>query len=309
MTETFERSVGESMREGHALAGRIEDGQECPSSGKIPASYPKAVVVSSGSAWLGSRLWWLTGLSLVVAVGLVISSLWRHGPRITIHFADGHGLKAGDVLRYRGISVGEVTDVVLAPKLNGVVCTLTLDPQAASLARRGSEFWVERPRVSLSRVSGLETVVEPTYVCVRPGPVDAPPAHQFDGIESPPTLAEGEFAEITIRFTEGYGLQTGDPVRYRGIVIGEVSTIDLDRDLASVAVQVRLSVMARQVAREGSQFWVERPRVGITEVRGLDTLVAGRYVAVSPGAEDAPACDQFTGLDAGARCEHSLRSD
>lgn len=260
-------------------------------------SFPQAVLVSSTAPRIVSKLWWLTGLSLMVAIVLVISSLRGHGPRITIQFADGHGLKVGDTLRYRGITVGEVTDVALIPKLGGVTVTVNLDRPAASLARKGSEFWIERPRVSLARVSGLETVVGAKYLGVHPGPVDAPVAFQFEGIESPPTMAEAEFSEIAIHFSEGYGLQPGDPVRHRGIVIGEVTTVDLDRDLSGVSVRVRLSGMGHQVAREGSLFWVERPRVSVAEVRGLETLVGGRYVAVSPGAVESAACDTFAGLD------------
>lgn len=271
-----------------------------PSQGE-PATaapaFPKAAVVSSSVPRVVSKLWWLTGISLVVAIGLVLASQRRLGPQITVHFADGHGLKAGDTLRYRGISVGEVTDVALQPKLGGVSVTVALESQARPLARKGSEFWIERPRVSLSRVSGLETVVGAKYLGVRPGPPDAPVATQFEGIESPPTLAEAEFTDITICFAEGHGLQGGDPVRHRGITIGEITAVDLDQGLSSIRVRVRLSGMGREMAREGSLFWIERPRLSVAEVRGLDTLVTGRYLAVSPGSSEAAPCLEFTGLE------------
>lgn len=268
-----------------------------PGPSKVGTTFPQGIVVSSSVPRVISKLWWLTAISLVVAIALVVGAQRRSGPRITIHFADGHGLKAGDILRYRGISVGEVTDVALRPKLSGVAVTVVLETQAGVLARAGSEFWVERPRVSLSRVSGLETVVGAKYLGVRPGPVDAPRVDVFEGIDSPPTIIDGEYSEITIRFKDGHGLQAGDPVRYRGIVIGEVNAVDLDKDLSGVAVRVRLTGMGRQVAREGSQFWVERPRLAMAEVRGLDTLVGGRYMTVSPGPDDASPLETFTGLE------------
>jgi paraquat-inducible protein B len=272
---------------------------ESARSESTPAAtpFPKAVVVSSSPQRMVSKLWLLTGLCLIIAIGLVISSQRRYGPQISIHFAEGHGLKAGDTLRYRGIVVGEVTDVALTPKLGGVAVSVILDQKAEALARRGSEFWIERPRVSLSRVSGLETVVGAKYLGVRPAQADSPPAHQFEGIETPPTINETEYSDIAVRFSEGYGLQAGDPVRHRGIMIGEVTKVDLDQDLSGVSVQIRLSGMGRQIAREGSLFWVERPRVSVTEVRGLETLVGGRYVAVSPASADAAPCESFVGLE------------
>jgi len=268
-----------------------------PTSTPAAAPFPKAVVVSSSIPAVASRLWWLTGLSLIVAIVLVIGSQRRHGPTIVIDFANGHGVKAGDTLHYRGIIAGEVTDVTLQPDLKGVRVTVVLEAQAASLARDGSEFWIERPRISLARVSGLETIVGAKYLGVHPGPADAPHRLRFTGIESPPTLPDAEFSEITIRFAEGHGLQVGDSVRHRGIVIGEVVAVDLEQDLAGVSVRLRLAGAGRQAAREGSQFWVEHARVSVAEVRGLDTLIGGRYVAVLPGPAEAEFGASFVGLE------------
>ncbi len=264
----------------------------------LPEVFPRAVVVSTRAIRTSTRLWWVTLVAVVGAIALVSMSLKSHGPTITIRFAEGHGLKAGDVLRFRGIAVGEVSDVVLTPDLGRVAVKVRLEPKAAHVARRGSQFWIERPRVSLARVSGLETVVGAKFLGVIPGSSDGPAVIEFEGIESPPTLNEPESIELTIRFHEGHGLQVGDPLRHRGIVVGEVTSVDLNHELSAVAVRVRLVGEAHHLAREGSQFWVERPRLSIAEVRGLDTLVGGRYLAVSPGADDAKSRDEFDGLDA-----------
>ena len=259
--------------------------------------FPTAVVVPTRAARSTTRLWWVTLFAVIGAIVLVSMSLKSHGPTITIRFAEGHGLKTGDVLRFRGIAIGEVTDVVLTPDLGRVAVQVRLEPKAVHVARRGSQFWIERPRVSLSRVSGLETVVGAKFLSVIPGPSDGPAATDFEGTESPPTLNEPESIEIAIRFREGHGLQVGDPLRHRGIAVGEVTSVDLNHELSAVAVRVRLVGEAHHLAREGTQFWVERPRVSVAEVRGLDTLVGGRYLAVSPGPDDAKPRTEFEGLD------------
>lgn len=260
-------------------------------------AFPTAVVVPSIRWRLATRLWWLVLLSVVVATVLVVSSLKARGPEIVIHFAEGHGLKPGEVLRYRGIAVGEVSEVLLKPDLSAVVVKVRLEPKAAHVARRGSQFWIERPRVSLSRVSGLETVLGAKFLSVQPGPANGPSAAEFVGSETPPTMSEPDFVEVTIRFREGHGLQNGDPVRHRGIAVGEVTAVDLNHELSAVSVRLRLSGESHHLAREGTQFWVERPRLSMVEVRGLDTLVGGRYVAVMPGPSDAKSREDFDGLD------------
>lgn len=262
--------------------------------------HPTAVVrTSTRQRWiiLGSRMWILTLICLVAAVGLTWLTLRDNGLTIAINFEQGHGIKPGDTLRYLGIEVGHVTSVDVDQALRGVVVEVSLDKEAESFAREGSRFWIVRPEISLSRVRGIDTVIGAKYLSVTPGPTDAAVQTQFVGVESPPLLPQAELAEIDVRFRQGFGLAVGDPVKYRGIVIGEVKDIRLQPNLEGVAVSLQLTDSARSIARAGTQFWVERPRVSIREVRGLETLVTGRFIAVRPGPEDAASQSEFQGLD------------
>lgn len=263
-------------------------------------SIPIAIIQSKSTQPRGTRLWWLAVAAAVVSLAIILTSLRSTGPTVTLYFSDGHGLKPGDALKYRGIVLGEVTDVELAADRNRVMVKVRLDPRARSLPRRDSRFWIERPRVSVARVSGLETVVGPKFIGMIPGPDSGPLKSEFDGLDSPPMLAQSDSAFIAIRFREGNGLQVGAPVRYRGVDVGEVTSIDLTSELNSVSVKVRLVGEAHQLAREGTQFWIERPQLSMAEVRGLDTLIGGRYLSVAPGPIDAPEQTQFEGIESNA---------
>ena len=244
-----------------------------------------------------SRLWIVTALCLVVSVVLFATASRGRGTEITVRFGQGHGLKAGDMLRHRGIEVGKVISVKLDPDLGKINVDILLEPAAKGLAREGSRFWIERPRLSLARVSGLDTVVGAKYLAVLPGPGESTPKHLFDGDESPLTVLDSDVVEILIRFRDGFGLQVGDELRHRGIVVGEVSVVELNDELSGVTVTVRLVESAKRLAKAGSQFWIERPDVSITRIRGLDTLVGGRYIAVAPGPLEAEELISFVGLD------------
>ena len=263
---------------------------------------PTAIIRPAGAAWRmfrthPSRLWLLTVLCLLVTILFFYLAVRSQGTRITVHFAQGHGIKPGDLLRHRGIEVGEVVAVNLSDDLGGVAISLELDRAASRLAREGSRFWIERPRLSLARVSGLETLVGAKYLGVLPGPPDTPPRFTFDGAESPLTLLDPNVVEIEVRFRRGHGLAVGSPLKHRGIDVGEVTAVELRDDLAAVTVRVRLVETAQRLARAGSQFWVERPDVSLTGVRSLETLVGGHYLAVEPGPLDAPSLALFDGLE------------
>lgn len=266
------------------------------SAEKIPTATIRSTADRSSGRSLTTRLWSVTVAALVVSIGLAV---WNHkpaGPTITIQFEQGHGLRAGNSLQHRGINVGEITAVDLSVDEKSVAVRVELQANAKKLARLGSEFWVVRPRVSLARVTGLDTVVGARYIEVQPGPPDSEATFEFTGLETPLSLTDAEAVEIDIRFLNGDGLSIGDEVRHRGIVVGEVTSVDLNEELSGVIVKVRLLKTAVRLARNGTQFWVERPTVSAVEVRGLETLVGGRYIAVQPGPIEAEPTTAFNGL-------------
>ncbi len=262
--------------------------------------FPTAKVRTDASAsrWLsGSSRWlWLVTLGcLGMACGLTLWNSAGRGRLITVRFREGHGLKAEDTLRYRGIDVGAVEAVRLREELDGVDVVIRLHPDADAIAREGSRFWVERPQLSLARVSGLETVVGAKYVGVIPAGNDRPIDDQFEGLEHPPALRQLSDVTILIQFKDGFGLLPGDVVKYRGVVVGEVSDVRMQQDLSKVTIEARLSNNARSLARQGTLFWVERPNVSLKGIRGLDTLVGGHYLAALPDPEATREQFEFVG--------------
>jgi paraquat-inducible protein B len=104
--------------------------------------------------------------------------------------------------------------------------------------------------------------------------------------------------EITVTFEDGAALRVGQtPLRYRGVQIGEVTGVKLSPDEKHALVKLRLQKDAAQIAREGSRFWIVRPRVGWGSFSGLNTVLSGPEIQVIPGKPDAPAKTQFAGLD------------
>ncbi len=186
------------------------------SKDEIPAAKVKAERSRFSVEGLSTRMWGVTTAALVVSIGLTVWSQKPAGPTITIRFVQGYGLRPGNLLQHRGIEVGTVTSVELADDEQGVAVQVELLATAAKLARQGSEFWVVRPRVSLSKVTGLDTVVGARYLEVQPGPLGSDARFEFDGLETPLSLSDSEAVEIEIRFENGDGLAIGDEVQHRG---------------------------------------------------------------------------------------------
>lgn len=203
-----------------------------------------------------SWLWLVTVGAFVVAIVLIVLSWGARGPSITVRFEHGRSIQPGDRLRHRGIEVGQVTSVTLDQDLSGVLIEIALDADAAALAREGSQFWIERPQVSLTRVSGLETIVGGQYLAVLPGPTGGQRQTRFDGLESPPLgeLAPGGL-EILLEADQLGGLQPRAPVTYRGVQVGRIISVGLATDAASVTAHAFIEPPYVQLVRDNTQFW------------------------------------------------------
>ena len=102
---------------------------------------------------------------------------------------------------------------------------------------------------------------------------------------------------ITLNFKTGSGLTANKTeVKYRNVVIGQVTEVALSDDQKSVNATVKLAKQADSFTRADSQFWVVRPRIGAGGVSGIDTLLSGDYIGADIGQSETRA-KQFTGLE------------
>lgn len=102
---------------------------------------------------------------------------------------------------------------------------------------------------------------------------------------------------ISISFRTGEGLVAHKTqVRYRSVVIGEVSSVELADDRKSVVAKVELSKEAESFATQGARYWVVRPRIGAGGVSGVDTLLSGAFIGADAGESKNPE-KTFTGLE------------
>lgn len=102
---------------------------------------------------------------------------------------------------------------------------------------------------------------------------------------------------IVVNFKTGSGLTANKTeVKYRNVVIGQVTDVELSGDQKSVDATIKLSKQAETFTREDSQFWVVRPRIGAGGVSGIDTLLSGDYIGADIGQANNRA-KHFKGLE------------
>ncbi|ELR64571.1 Paraquat-inducible protein B [Photobacterium marinum] len=101
---------------------------------------------------------------------------------------------------------------------------------------------------------------------------------------------------IKIHFNDAAGITAGrTTIRYQGLEIGMVRVVNLSRDLQSIYAEADIYPEAVQTLKEGTRFWLVKPKASITGISGLDALVSGNYIALQPG-EGKPTYE-FKALD------------
>ncbi len=90
--------------------------------------------------------------------------------------------------------------------------------------------------------------------------------------------------QITIQFDDVSGLQPGkSQVKFRGVAVGRVVSLELGDDRQHTVVHAELGHEFEDLARKGSVFWIVKPEISGTEVRGLSTVVSASYIGMQLG--------------------------
>ena len=91
----------------------------------------------------------------------------------------------------------------------------------------------------------------------------------------------------------GDGLNPGTAIRFKGIEVGKVESVELTDDLKAVLLNARVIKASARIASAGSQFWVVKPELGLVRTANLDTLVSGQYLEVLPADKPGKAQTYF----------------
>lgn len=270
-------------------------------SGFPAAEFPVAEVAAAKRPWWTtlSRMWLVTIVCLVFAIGLTWAAMRAPGTEIVIRFSEGHGLKPGDAVRHRGIDIGQVTKVRLRPGEEGIFVTAVLDVNASDIACEGSRFWIVRPQLDFTGISGLETAIGAKYIRVIPGRAGTRQS-EFEGLSTRPADELGRSGvEIILRGDDRYGVNAGSPLTWRGVEVGQVLSSSLSPDAMHVDTRVRILDPHRRLLTRESKFWVTSGIQMGFDVTGfefsaesLSTIARGGIAFITPGPSASGAAVQ-----------------
>ncbi|MGK0599440.1 MlaD family protein [Yokenella regensburgei] len=196
-------------------------------------------------------------------------------------------VQAGSVVLYRKFQVGEV--ITVRPRANAFDIDLHIKPEYRKLLTSNSVFWAEGGAKVQLNGSGLTVQASPLSRALKG-------AISFDNLTGAgankgnnrllyptETAARAVGGQITLHTFDAGKLAEGMPIRYLGIDIGQIQSLELIT--ARNEVQAKAVLYPEYVdtfARSGTRFSVITPQISAAGVEHLDTILQP-YVNVEPG--------------------------
>lgn len=267
------------------------------SSSKLP--YPARGYKKS---WLPSLVWLIPLVAALVGLVLIINVLNKRGPEISISFKTAEGLTAGKTkLKYKDVDIGEVENITLSEDRSKVLVNVQLNKDAKFFTAKDTRFWVVKPRLDPSGISGLGTLFSGAYIAADAGESNEF-IREFVGLETQPIVTRDDNGKQFILRAKDIGsLDIGSPVFYRRLKVGRVAAYNLDEDGKGVNLRIFIEQPYTKFVGVNTRFWhtngidVQFDASGFRlNTQSLATLALGGLSFLSLDDEPGPIAKENT---------------
>ncbi|WP_198079865.1 PqiB family protein [Acinetobacter calcoaceticus] len=235
------------------------------------------------SRWKPLLIWLIPLIALLIALSLAVKALLSHGPTIDVSFRTAEGLVAGKTtVRYKQVDIGVVRQIDLSDDRSHVIARIDLRKGASNFAAKDSRFWVVRPRIGTSGVSGIDTLLSGSYIEVDGGK-SAEDKFEFTGLEVPPVISSDVPGKVFFLNADDLGsLDIGSPIYYRRINVGQITAYKLSDDGKNVELQTFIRAPYDKFVTTDARFW-QASGIDVTlnasgfnlDTQSLASIVAG----------------------------------
>ncbi|MGH8470832.1 MAG: intermembrane transport protein PqiB [Gammaproteobacteria bacterium] len=201
-------------------------------------------------------VWIIPIVAALIGGWLAVMAIRERGPTIQITFNTAEGLEAGKTtIKYKNVNMGTVTHIGLSEDRSRVIATAQLTNQAEDFLVEDTRFWVVRPRIAGSQISGLGTLVSGSYIGVDIGK-STKRKRKFTGLETPPIVTTDlPGLEFVLSGEDLGSLDIGSPVYFRRIQVGQVVAFALDKDGKGVTLRIFVRAPYDRYVRANTRFW------------------------------------------------------
>jgi paraquat-inducible protein B len=132
--------------------------------------------------------------------------------------------------------------------------TAKISKRAGGLMVEDAKFWVVEPRVTLSGISGLGTLLSGNYVGFQPGKSSTKQT-RFTGLDVPPVITDQPGRRFVLKASTLGSLGIGSPIYYRQLQAGQVAAYALAADGKGIDITVFINTPYEKYVTPETRFW------------------------------------------------------
>ncbi|HIP60846.1 MAG TPA: MCE family protein [Campylobacterales bacterium] len=220
----------------------------------MPKQIPEVAVVQHKR--LSISIWLIPIVALLISLWLAYQYFAQLGPEITIEFESSAGLKAKQSqIKFRDVTIGTIKKISLKDGDKGVIITARINKDAQQLINENAKFWIVKPKIDKTGISGLETLVSGSYIELHSSKSDKFKKH-FIGLEEPYLDEEninGKY--FNLNAPNSYDIEQGSLVYCRNVEVGEVKQVKLSKNGDMVEFEIFVKDPYEKFINAQTQFF------------------------------------------------------
>lgn len=216
----------------------------------------------------------------------------KNGIAVTIELPPSSSLTKGAEIKYLGVNVGNVLEIILTEGMTKVTAKAIINPSAKTLCREDSKLWIITSEVNLGGIQNLRNLVTGDYIEIEPG--EGKECFNFKAVSGKDSLDKTQNGINIVLETKGLGsIKKTSRVFYRQMPVGRVTGFEIADDSNRVWIYANIKSHFAPLLRKNTKFWnVSGVYIdaGIfsglqIDTESLETIVAGGIVFATPGKE------------------------
>ncbi|HEY6434857.1 MAG TPA: MlaD family protein [Acetobacteraceae bacterium] len=222
-----------------------------PTSSRVEADAPPAKEQRSR---LPGWIWAVPIAALIIVGWLGVRQFTTSGPLIKVTFDGASGIQAGSTeVHYQGMKVGQVDSFHLQKDLRHVDVSIRMDADMEGHLGKGTEFWIENARPSLTDLSSLKSIVSGPTIGISPKPGGK--QDHYDGLSEAPIVPDTVPGRYYVAQTGALGnVSRGSDIYFHDLQVGKVTDTALRPD-RSFDVTMFVQQPYDALVRTGTRFW------------------------------------------------------
>jgi len=202
-------------------------------------------------------IWIIPIIALLITAWMLFKYQADQGHTIYIKMTTADGITAGKTeVKVRNVKVGLVKRLELDLSHNGVLAKVQIENQYGDLLTEDAKFWVVKPRIDQSGISGMNTLLSGAYLELEPGTSQS--LSYLFTLQDEPALISNDIDGKRFKLTASSAevLDVGTSIYFRGYRIGQIESGRFDVNTLSMHYGIFVFSPYDKLITNNTIFWV-----------------------------------------------------